>query len=110
MAVLMNIHIKENSLRAKIAAYYLNQNNVAIVFGRTVYLYKTSKENFLKDKNWVRHELQHIYQYKQYGYINFVFKYLMETFRNGYFNNRFEVEAREKEKDIDTLKNINFTC
>ena len=90
------------------AAHFLKQKNIAVVFGNTIYLHHTSKEDFLKDKKWVRHEVQHVYQYQQYGYINFIFKYLIETFRNGYFNNRFEMEAREKENDIDILESTYF--
>ena len=29
----------------------------------------------------------------------FLYKYLMETYKNGYYNNKYEIEAREAEHD-----------
>ncbi len=89
--------IKENSWLAKIAAKKLRSTNVAMVLGKTIHLFGVSKTEFLKDEKWLRHELCHINQFKQYGYFNFVVKYLWESLRKGYCNNRFEVEAREAE-------------
>ena len=105
---MMNIRIKQNSLRAKFAAVFLNKNNMAIVFGRTIYLHNINKENFLKNKKWVRHEVQHVFQYQQYGLVSFIFKYLLESIKHGYKNNCFETEACEKENDVEVLKNICF--
>jgi hypothetical protein len=89
--------IKENSWLAKIAAKKLKADSVAMVLGKTVHLYNTSKANFLNDDRWLKHELCHIKQFKQYGYSNFVVRYLWESLRRGYYNNRFEVEARNAE-------------
>lgn len=44
-----------------------------------------------------RHERVHWEQYRCHGRIWFVVLYLVETFRNGFRNNRFEVEARRAE-------------
>jgi hypothetical protein len=90
--------IKENSWLAKIAAKKLKANSVAMVLGKTIHLYNTSKRDFLNDERWLKHELCHIKQFKQYGYFNFVVKYLWESLRKGYYNNRFEVEARNAEE------------
>lgn len=90
--------IIENSFRAKIAAYNLKADKVAIVFGHTIHLHGTTAEDFLANEAWVKHELCHIRQYKQYGFVGFIFRYLMESMRSGYYNNRFEVEARAAEK------------
>lgn len=90
--------IKENSWLAKIAAKKLRSKNVAMVLGKTIHLYGVSKTNFLQDEKWVKHELCHIKQFKQYGYFNFVVRYLWESLRKGYCNNRFEVEARNAEE------------
>jgi len=76
---------------------------VAMVFGKTIHLYNTSREEFLKNEKWVCHELAHIKQYAKYGCIQFLFMYLLESLRNGYRNNRFELEARSKEKDPSIL-------
>lgn len=94
-----NFTIKENSLVAKIAARKLKASSVAIVFGRTIHLWNSSKEDFLKNERWLKHELCHIRQYKQHGYLGFIAKYLWESLRKGYYNNKFEVEAREAEEE-----------
>ena len=92
-----NFKIKENSLFAKIAAKKLGTSSVAFVLGKTIHLYNTTKEEFLKDEKWVKHELCHIEQFKKYGAINFIYQYLLESIKKGYYNNKFEVEAREAE-------------
>ena len=94
----MEISIKESSKRAALAAWVLKANQVAIVFGSTIYLYNTTKAAFLLNKQWVRHELKHIEQYKRLGYWHFIFYYLLETFKHGYYNNKYEVEARQAEQ------------
>lgn len=90
-------HIKENSAIAWVAARKLGSKKIAIVFGKTIYLYNTSKEEFLSNSRWVRHELVHVRQYARYGILRFLFLYLLESIRKGYYNNRFEVEARSSE-------------
>ena len=90
--------IKETSWLAKIAAKKLRSSNVAMVLGKTIHLSGVSKTDFLADEKWVKHELCHIKQFKQYGYFNFIVKYLWGSLRKGYYNNRFEVEARNAEE------------
>ena len=90
--------IKENSWLAKIAAKKLKANAVAMVLGNTIHLHNTTKSAFLQDEKWVKHELCHIRQFKQHGYVGFISKYLWESIRKGYYNNRFEVEARKAEE------------
>ena len=93
-----DIKIKENSRLARIAAWKLGTGNVAMVLGKTIHLYNISKEEFLKDEKWVKHEMCHVQQYRQHGYIGFIAKYLWESMRRGYYNNRFEVAARAAEE------------
>jgi uncharacterized protein YjaZ len=88
-------HIKENSLIARLSAYKLNKTRCATVVGHTIYLWGISKKNFLEDKAYLNHELQHIMQYQQLGTFGFLISYVMESIRNGYYNNKFEIEARE---------------
>ena len=90
--------IKENSWLAAIAAKKLQAASVAMVLGNTIHLYNTSQEEFLKNENWVKHELCHIEQFRQHGYISFIVKYLWESIRKGYYDNKFEVEARAAEQ------------
>jgi hypothetical protein len=89
--------IKENSWLAKIAAFKLGTTAVAMVIGKTIHLYGTTKNNFLADDCWVKHELCHIEQFKKHGTIPFIFKYTWESIKHGYYNNKFEVEARAAE-------------
>lgn len=95
----MQLFIKENSWIAKIAARKLQSDNVAIVIGRTIHLHHVAKEDFLKDEKWVRHELCHIRQFKKYGFVPFIFKYLFESLRHGYDQNKYEIEARMAENE-----------
>ena len=82
---------------AKIAAKKLGAKSVAMVLGKTIHLCNTTKAEFLLDEKWVKHELCHIKQFKEHGYFLFVVKYLWESIRKGYYNNRFEVVARNAE-------------
>jgi len=91
------LKIKEHSWRARIAAMVLKSPGVAIVFGSTIHLHGVSATQFLMDERWLKHELKHIEQYQKEGYLGFLVKYLWESIRHGYYNNRFEVEAREAE-------------
>ena len=49
------------------------------------------------NKSLQRHELKHIEQINREGYIKFSFKYLWYSFKYGYKNNPYEIEAREAE-------------
>lgn len=93
----MGFLIKQNSWIAKIASKKLGSDNVAIVIGKTIHLYHVSKEDFLKDTKWVKHESCHINQFKKYGFLPFMLLYLWESMKHGYYNNKYEVEARNAE-------------
>jgi hypothetical protein len=93
----IDFSIKENSFLAKIAAWKLSSDNVAMVLGNTIHLYGVTTQEFLNSATWVKHELCHIKQYKQHGFIGFLVKYLWESVKVGYYKNKFEVEAREAE-------------
>ena len=92
-----SLSIKENSWIARLAAKKLRAGNVAIVLGRTIYLYNVSRQELLKNEKLLKHELCHIRQFQQHGFITFVAKYLWESINKGYLNNKFEVEARRAE-------------
>jgi hypothetical protein len=93
----VDFNIKERSWLAKIAAKKLRVKNVAFVLGNTIHLHNTTKKVFLQDARWVKHELCHIKQFKQHGYFVFIIKYLYESIKAGYYNNKYEVEARAAE-------------
>lgn len=104
----MRVRIKENSWIAKVAAFKLKSNRVALTLGQTIHLHNTTRSEFLKDTEWVCHELKHVEQFRHYGLIVFTFRYVAESMRKGYFNNRWEVEARQAEKDRHILNGVSF--
>lgn len=91
--------IKENSFFARLAAKKMRSNSLAMVLGKTIHLHNISKGDFLKNERLLKHELCHVRQYQEHGYIGFLAKYLWESFRKGYYNNKFEVEARKAEEE-----------
>jgi len=92
-----NISIKENSWRAMLAARLMKSSNMAMVFGNTIHIWGVTKQEFLQNNKWVRHEMKHIEQYKEHGYLGFLTKYLWESIWHGYQNNKFEIDARAAE-------------
>lgn len=92
-----DIEIRENSWIAKIAAKKLRVATVAIVINKTIYLHNISRKHFLQNKKWVKHELCHVRQFQQYGFISFIFMYLWQSLLNGYRGNKFEIAARQAE-------------
>lgn len=91
------VGIREHSWLARMAAAKLGTARVAIVIGHTIHLYGISIADFLQNKAWLRHELCHVKQYEAYGLGPFIARYLWESLRKGYRQNRFEVEARRAE-------------
>lgn len=104
----MKVRIIENSWLAKLAAAKMKASKVAIVFGSTIHLHNTTKEEFLNDRDWTCHELKHVEQYRQYGVPGFLARYIWDWVKNGYYNNKFEVEARANERDTELLKKVQF--
>ncbi len=99
---MIDYSIKENSWIAKFAAKKLRSDKVAIVIGKTIHLHNTSKKQFLLNEKWVKHELCHVKQFQQNGYLLFIIKYLWQSIRHGYQNNKYEVEARKAEEAKDS--------
>ncbi|MEP6627383.1 MAG: DUF4157 domain-containing protein [Ginsengibacter sp.] len=93
----MEFVIKENSWVAMLAAKKLKADSVAIVMGKTIHLHHVSKQDFLRDERWLKHEMCHIEQFKQYGFFSFILKYLWESMKHGYVDNKYEIEARHAE-------------
>ncbi len=104
----MIVFIKEKSWLARMAARKLHSQQVALVINNTVYLWGASRKEFLQSPLWLRHEVAHVHQYKKQGFVLFVFLYIHQTFINGYYNNRFEAEARREENNAEILNNITF--
>jgi Domain of unknown function (DUF4157) len=92
-----HVKIRENSWLAWIAARKLGVPAVALTVGRTIHLYKTSRQAFLGDLRWVRHEMAHVEQFRRHGFWKFIYLYMAESVKKGYYLNKYEVEAREAE-------------
>lgn len=100
----IDYYIKENSFIARLAARKLGADAVAIVIGRTIHLHNACREEFLSSPRWLRHEMVHIRQFRRYGFMPFVARYLWESLLRGYAGNKYEIEARLGEED-DTVYN-----
>ena len=97
MKQILGVRLRTNSPIARIAAWKLGVDSVAITVGRTIHLHNACQLEFLADRRWLRHELAHVEQFRRYGFLRFIGLYLMESLRKGYYRNRFEVEARAAE-------------
>jgi hypothetical protein len=95
----VHARIKTGSWLAMLAAWKLGVPAVALTLGSTVHLHRTEAACFLADLAWVRHELKHVEQFRRYGFLRFLALYGWESLRKGYYRNRFEVEAREAERE-----------
>lgn len=92
------VTISENAWLARLAAWYMRSNAVAMVIGNRILLWGVTAHDFQQNKCWVRHELKHVEQYSQYGIPRFLVLYLLESMKKGYRKNQFEVEARNAEE------------
>jgi hypothetical protein len=95
----MNARIISKSWLARLAAWKLGVPQVALTLGSTVHLHRTDASCFLADPAWVRHELKHVEQFRAYGFLRFLILYGWESLWKGYYQNRFEVEARAAEQE-----------
>jgi len=97
---MQNLRTWTNSPLARISRLVLGSPRVAMVVGQTVHLSGATRAEFLADPEWVAHEQVHLRQYREHGLLPFLWKYLIESARVGYYHNRFEVEAREEARRI----------
>lgn len=97
---MQNLRTWTRSPLARVARLVLGSPRVAMVVGQTIHLSGTSRAQFLADAEWVAHEQVHLRQYQEHGLFPFLWKYLVESARVGYYRNRFEVEAREEARRV----------
>ena len=81
----------------------LKANAIALTIGNTIYLHNANKEQLIQNTTWLCHELVHVKQYEKLGTVRFLAIYIFEWIVKGYYNNRFEVEARAMENDYSIL-------
>jgi hypothetical protein len=99
-------HIKENSFLARLAARRMKSPTIAMVIGHTIHLYGVDRGSFLRSPYWVRHEVCHVMQYRELGVIAFLWQYLWECKRVGYYRNHFEVAARAAENNAAIMNGV----
>ncbi len=97
---MQNLRTWTSSPLARIACRVLGSQRVAMVIGQTVHLSGATRDEFLADAEWVAHELVHVRQFKEHGLVPFLWKYLVESVRVGYYHNKYEVEAREEARRV----------
>ncbi len=86
---------------ARVARLVLGGNaRVAMVIGGTVHLSGATRAEFLADPEWVAHERVHLRQYREQGLLPFLYRYLVESARVGYYANKYEVEARAEAQNF----------
>lgn len=76
-----------------------NKGNDKVGLATTIYkkifLKNATVEYFLQNREWVRHEVQHVMQRKRLGLPLFMLKYFWYSITTGYEDNPFEKEARD---------------
>lgn len=72
-----------------------NATIYAITTSKDVCRYSCLKENISEQMK--RHEEVHKKQFKKYGWFKFILLYCLEYVKNGYHDNKFEIEARKAE-------------
>ncbi len=100
--------IKERSWIARLAAIKLKAGSVAIVIGKTIHLHNASAMELMQNKRWLCHELKHVEQFRQHGFVPFIVKYLWESTLHGYRANKYEQEARDAENDQQLLAKMEY--
>ena len=85
--------VPHNPIAKIVGRMHGQEEDYAITIGKTIYL-SCSKEDFLSDTPWVRHEFTHVQQYRKYGVLEFAKRYLFfSIFFHSYRRNPFEKEA-----------------
>ena len=102
------IRIRQSSWIAKVASWCIKEKDVAFTLFKTIHLSDSTAVVFLNNQRWVAHELAHVRQFATYGNIRFIFMYLSESLRKGYYNNKWEVEARASEDAVEVLQDYYF--
>ena len=81
--------------RSLLARMLLPKRYVAITLSSHVLTRATSLDECI-----LRHERVHMEQWRRYGLLGFLTRYLWYHFKYGYAGNPFEIEAREAEKSF----------
>jgi len=81
--------------RSLLARLFLPKRYVAITLSNHVLTRETSLDGRI-----LRHESAHVEQWRRYGLVGFLARYLWYHFKYGYARNPFEIAARKAEKSL----------
>jgi|GEM_PF-576163 len=104
----IRVRIRQDAWLAKMACKCIRQKDVALTLFKTIYLSHSTAGHFLANQRWVAHELAHVRQFMTYGKLRFLVMYLMESLRRGYYQNKWECEARAQEDKAEILQDFYF--
>lgn len=88
--------VRYNSLIGKIDKLF---GHTAITFGDTAYTWAPSLPDYI-----LKHEYCHTLQYKKYGVVGFLLRYVWYSIKYGYSKNPLEVEAYQYQVNGPPLK------
>ena len=88
---------KYNHWLGKLFGKMADETNYAVTIGQTTY-YSCSES--LVTPRWRRHEDEHKRQWAAEGRIRFLVKYLWYQMKYGYYENPYELDAREAEEMV----------
>lgn len=88
------VHVVPNSLIGKIAMKLNHTDRYAVTIGNFIFV-SSPIDSFLNEPAWVRHEYYHTLQYKKWGLLGFLSKYLYLSIIYGYPRNPIEIQAEQ---------------
>jgi hypothetical protein len=90
--VLTSEHGVKHKLMPRWLVPFFPKKFVAITLSKSLCYYRT--EAHLEDEPLRVHESVHAGQFREYGWVKFIFLYCWEHLRHGYAGNKFERQAR----------------
>jgi len=96
------VKIRTGGLIVKVANLFMKIKQgemLATTIHKTIYLLGGTSKQFLNNRSFLRHEVQHILQCKKDGLIKFCIKYVWYSIRYKYKNNPYELDAEAHKSD-----------
>lgn len=83
--------------KSRVVRWFFPKYFVGFTLGRTI---RMRGIRGWVSKELIAHEVIHVLQYKKYGVIGFLIRYLVESIRHGYSGNTLEIEAYQNQNNI----------
>lgn len=84
-------------MNIKIVPKWVMPLGYGFTFYKTIFIREDAQFN----RYVIKHEMCHVRQWERIGKFKFPFLYLVELIKNGYKNNKYEIEARKYGEDKD---------